>query len=99
MRKAEKEFHVSRLKPVLTSVLALVDKPPPPPRLIGGEPVYTVWRILAKKRMGRGVQFLVDWEGYGPEELCWVPRRDILDTELISNFRRRDCKETSGAVP
>ena len=82
-------FHVSRLKPVSTSALAPVDKPPPPPRIIGGGPVYSVRRILAERRVGRGVQFLVDWEGYGPEERCWVPAKDILDPELISTFRER----------
>lgn len=92
-------FHVSRLKPVLISALAPVDKPPPPPRFIGGGPVYTVRRILAERRVGRGVQFLVDWEGYGPEERRWVPSRDILDPALIRNFRRRGAEGTAGAVP
>ncbi|KAB5518549.1 hypothetical protein PHYPO_G00167340 [Pangasianodon hypophthalmus] len=76
-------FHVSLLRPVLTSSYAPAPRNPPPPRILQGQTVFTVRRLLDSRWVRGGLQYLVDWEGYGPEECCWVPARDILDKDLL----------------
>ncbi|KAK5913399.1 hypothetical protein CgunFtcFv8_007934 [Champsocephalus gunnari] len=93
-------FHVSKLKPVKESKMVPASKPPPPPRLIDGGLVYTVKRLLKVRKRGRGQQFLVDWEGYGPEEREWIPSSFIVDQNLIKDFYKShpELAGPSGAV-
>ncbi|KAK1804835.1 hypothetical protein P4O66_003675 [Electrophorus voltai] len=73
----------------------------PGPYMVGGALVYMVKHLLDIRRVHSGVQYLVDWKGYGPEKRSWVPSHYILDRNLIRAFRR-DCVAglgTSGAAP
>uniref|UniRef100_A0AAY4AJZ8 Chromo domain-containing protein n=1 Tax=Denticeps clupeoides TaxID=299321 RepID=A0AAY4AJZ8_9TELE len=94
-------FHVSHLRKAHSSPLQPPPSRPPSPRRIDRSLAYTVRRLLDIRRRGRGLEYLVDWEGYGPADRSWVPRRDILDPALLLEFHDRnpDLPGPSGAGP
>ncbi len=79
---------MSLLKPFSPSVSlepGRTEEPPLP--LIAEEgAIYRVKEILESRRRGGRLEYLVDWEGYGPEERSWVPRENILDPALLEEF-------------
>mmetsp|Transcript_23402 Transcript_23402/g.51369 ORF Transcript_23402/g.51369 Transcript_23402/m.51369 type:complete len:453 (+) Transcript_23402:266-1624(+) len=57
----------------------------------GGE-TYKVQLLLDVRDVEQGkrklTQYLVKWEGYGPEHNTWEPAANILDKDLIAEFKR-----------
>ena len=44
---------------------------------------YTVQKILAERRVGRGVQYLVKWKGYGSNANSWEPQRNFANGNAV----------------
>lgn len=44
---------------------------------------YTVQKILAARRVGRGVQYLVKWKGHGSNANSWVPERNFANGNAV----------------
>ncbi|KAK3568846.1 hypothetical protein QTP86_017943 [Hemibagrus guttatus] len=80
-------FHVSLLKPA-HAPRSVCSTPcePPPPLDIDGSPAYRVHTFLNSWWVRNHLQYLVDWEGYSPEERSWVDASDILDPFLTEEF-------------
>ncbi|XP_049329610.1 uncharacterized protein LOC125795048 [Astyanax mexicanus] len=84
-------FHVSLLKPVISGPLdeATPGETPPPPVTVDGSTMYVVRQLLDSRRRGGTLQYLVDWEGYGPEERSWIPASHMSDPGLVADFHQR----------
>ncbi|KAL0192201.1 hypothetical protein M9458_010497, partial [Cirrhinus mrigala] len=83
-------FHVSLLKPFFPSATEPpgAELEPPPPEVLDQPSIYSVREILDSRRRGGHLEYLIDWEGYRPEERSWVPRYDVLDPMLLADFHR-----------
>ncbi|SCV67558.1 BQ2448_5169 [Microbotryum intermedium] len=69
--KIHSVFHVSLLKPYQANSLASrCSNSPPPPKIINGEEEYQIEQILDSRnnRRSRGLEYFVDWTGYGPQD-------------------------------
>ncbi len=58
----------------------------PPPEVVKEPTIYRVREILDSLRWGSHLEYLVDWEGYGPEKRSWVAWDDVLDPSLFTEF-------------
>ena len=52
-----------------------------------GEAEYEVEGVLASRKRGRGIQYLVKWKGYGNEENTWEAKSRMGNAkEIIKEF-------------
>jgi hypothetical protein len=87
-------FHVSLLKRHIENNNELfpgrqMDRPGPIVTAKGSTE-YFVGKIIDERPCGRGRQYLVRWKGYGPEADLWLPRSELLKTEALALWEKRD---------
>ncbi|KAI9637203.1 uncharacterized protein MKK02DRAFT_24341 [Dioszegia hungarica] len=90
-------FHVDRLRPYVDPE-SFPHRPTldrPPPELVDSN-AYLVSKILDSARKRRKLFYLVEWEGYGPEDREWVRASEFHpDDTLVEHFRAENpTKET-----
>lgn len=88
--KLHNVFHVSLVKPYLSDGPV---QPPPPLEIDADGPIYTAQELMDKRERRSGTrritEYLVRWQGYGPQYDSWEPSRNILDKGLIEAFKAR----------
>jgi len=88
-------FNIDRLKPYRDGKMEFPTRPlahsRPPPIAeadTNGEAVYEVERVVAQRKRGRAVEYLVEWKGYPAEENTWEPHRKLATTaaDALADF-------------
>jgi len=87
--KIHPTFHVSLLKRYINSPSYQDAVLKPPPVVLDGDEEFEVERILGHRRHRRGVEYLVRWKGYGPEEDSWEPEAHLQNAPQVSQQYRR----------
>jgi len=85
-------FHVSLLEKYHKDTI-IGCRPQPPPLVIipKGDIKWEVKNILDSKRIGhwRKLQYLVEWEGYGPEQNSWEPMENLKNApDAVRQFHK-----------
>ena len=62
----------------------------PPPRAVyvNGREEFRLGAILAERKVGRKMEYLVRWEGYRDDENTWEPRKHLEKTEALENWEK-----------
>jgi hypothetical protein len=79
-------FHVSLLAPYKTSGRY---QPPPVPIELDGELEYFVEAVMGHKEVGGSRQYLIRWQGYGPEHDTYEPECGVADVGVVREYRVR----------
>lgn len=80
-------FHVTLLKPATSNPFAGCTTGPPKPVIIDNEEEFEVEAILDCRKRRNGIQYLIKWKGYGPEDNSWEPENNLHAPELLQTFR------------
>jgi transposase InsO family protein len=80
--KAHNVFNVVSLRPFHSDGR----KQPPPPILVDGEEEFQVHSLADHRAAGRSFEYLVRWQGYGPEYNTWEPQKNLEDNEAFELY-------------
>ncbi|KAF4622194.1 hypothetical protein D9613_009369 [Agrocybe pediades] len=58
----------------------------PAPVIVDGDDEYFIRDIIDERRRGRGIQYLVRWEGYGPEENSWIAGSELNNAKALDDW-------------
>ena len=54
------------------------------------EMVFAAEKILKKRlKKGKGIEYLVKWQGFGAKHNTWEPEENILDRRLTEEFNAK----------
>ena len=79
-------FHVSLLEPAPENA-ELIDRL----EVESDQNIYEVESIMDSRQHNNRLEYLVKWEGYGPEENTWEPRKHLTKcSEAIDDFHQQN---------
>ncbi|KAF7258967.1 hypothetical protein EG68_03965 [Paragonimus skrjabini miyazakii] len=61
--------------------------------------VYRVEKLVARRKLGKRVEYLVKWKNWTEENNTWEPEKNILDKSLIESFIRKRKKSKNRRKP
>jgi len=82
-------YHTSQIKPFKINDKGKFPSrtlPEPGPIIVDGVEEYTVERIIAHRKIGRGYQYRVKFSGWGPEQERWIAGRELEDNEALDLY-------------
>jgi len=92
-------FHLSQLELYREDPVGRPQKIIPTPDIVDNEPSYVGAEVVDSRWYGnpkskspnRFIQFMVAWEGYGPEQNSWEPFKILQDTarQALQQFNER----------
>ncbi|TPX31214.1 hypothetical protein SeLEV6574_g08557 [Synchytrium endobioticum] len=83
-------FHISLLKKYIRPKDPSKQLPKAPPIKVNPEEEWVIKDILDVRRRGRGFEYYIDWEGFGPESRTWEPRWHLNDDVMLREWHARN---------